>query len=165
MVLSTQELLGGNSSYVRLSILKQLFLVILGAYLNLVVKSYTLTTLSSVMILQTFTIPSAIILSILFLKVKYKWNHYLSLLFCAGGFSLTVLNDFYLNKQEDGKEKNPFGTSALFGDLLVLGGSFFYALSNILQEYFLKTGADVFNYVSHLGLFGCLIALAESMIF
>lgn len=74
-----------------------------------------------------------------------------------------VLNDVFLNKYNQ-DEANPFSTSALLGDLLVLGGAFLYATSNILQEYFLESGADVFNYLSHLGLFGCLITLAESFI-
>ena len=36
--------------------------------------------------------------------------------------------------------------------------------SNILQEYLIKSGADVFNYLGFLGLFGTLITLLESFL-
>ena len=78
---------------------------------------------------------------------------------------MTVINDIYFKKETPSSKQNAFSTSAIFGDLLTLGGSFLYALSNILQEYLLKSGGDVFNYLGHLGVFGCLIAMAESCAF
>lgn len=36
--------------------------------------------------------------------------------------------------------------------------------SNILQEYLLKSGADVFNYLGFLGLFGTILTLFESLV-
>jgi len=47
---------------------------------------------------------------------------------------------------------------------MVLGGAFLYATSNILQEYLIKSGADVFNYLGFLGIFGTLITLLESFL-
>ena len=46
---------------------------------------------------------------------------------------------------------------------MVLGGSFLYALSNILQEYLIHKGEDVYNYIGFLGLFGTIISIIEAM--
>jgi len=79
------------------------------------------------MIMQTFTIPFAIILSVIFLKIKYRWNHYLSLLFCVAGFSCVIVNDIYLIRKKGDDESKSFSTQAIFGDILVIGGAFLYA--------------------------------------
>ena len=47
---------------------------------------------------------------------------------------------------------------------MALSGAFLYALSNILQEHFLKSTQDVHHYLGFLGLFGSLIAFIESVI-
>jgi hypothetical protein len=44
-------------------------------------------------------------------------------------------------------------------------GAFLYALSNILQEHFLKNKRDIFHYLGFLGLFGFIITIIEAAIF
>eukprot|EP00347_Sterkiella_histriomuscorum_P000674 403374935 len=126
----------------------------------LIVKSYLYTSITSVMLLQVFSIPSALCLSIFFLKIRYRFNHYLALLFCAAGVAFSIVNDIVLHPKESGQDDNTL--EALYGDLMVLVGAFLYATSNILQEHLIKTGADVFNYLGFLGLFGMIITALES---
>jgi len=77
------------------------------------------------MLLQVFSIPSALVLSIFFLKIKYRFNHYLSLLFCAAGVACSIVNDVVLNPKIDDEQTDSF--DALYGDIMVLCGAFLYA--------------------------------------
>mmetsp|Transcript_11028 Transcript_11028/g.12404 ORF Transcript_11028/g.12404 Transcript_11028/m.12404 type:complete len:91 (+) Transcript_11028:167-439(+) len=43
------------------------------------VKAYSLTTLTSVMIILVFTVPSTMMISCVFLKVEYAPTHFVSL--------------------------------------------------------------------------------------
>ena len=49
----------------------------------------------------------------------------------------------------------------MIGDVMALAGAFLYALSNILQEHFLKSREDVHHYLGFLGLFGTIITFLE----
>ena len=77
------------------------------------------------MLIQVFSIPSALFLSLVCLLVRYRINHYLSLLFCACGVICSVVNDVILKEESD---ESKFTLNALWGDLMVLGGAFLYAL-------------------------------------
>ena len=77
------------------------------------------------MLLQVFAIPSALALSMIFLGIRYYWNHYVALIFCAGGVACSVLNDLVLNPTQ---KQNEFTLTAFWGDIMVLGGAFLYAL-------------------------------------
>jgi len=115
------------------------------------------------MLLADFTIPSAVFLSVFFLKIAYRRAHYLALFLCLCGMSMSICNDLFVKKQvtaADGSTKNQ-----LIGDIMALGGAFLYASSNILQEHFLKSTGDVFHYLGFLGLFGLIISLVEAIIF
>lgn len=67
----------------------------------IVVKAYEFTSITSVMLLQVFSIPSALILSIAFLKVKYSKNHYIALVFCAAGVTCSLINDVVINPRKE----------------------------------------------------------------
>jgi drug/metabolite transporter (DMT)-like permease len=54
------------------------------------------------------------------------------------------------------------GSHPLFGDLLALLGGFLYALENVLQEHYIKSTADVLNFLGFIGLFGLIISFAEA---
>ena len=93
--------------------------------MQIVVKSFEYTSITSVMLLQVFSIPSALVLSITFLKVKYSSNHYIALLFCAAGVSCSVIKDV-IKKSQDGTEVG-VDMDALIGDLMVLLSAFMFA--------------------------------------
>jgi uncharacterized membrane protein len=46
------------------------------------------------MIIEDFSVPSAVILSIVLLKVKYKLSHYVGIFICIIGISIGFINDF-----------------------------------------------------------------------
>ena len=129
----------------------------------LIVFAYNFTSITSVMLLEDFTIPSAFLLSVFFLKVKYSNTHKFALLLCIAGMTFSICNDVFVKDQT--AEQEPVPNSSILGDVMALSGAFLYALSNILQEHFLKTTRDVHHYLGFLGLFGVVITLVEATIF
>ena len=64
----------------------------------LIVKAYNYTSITSVMLLEDFTIPSVLLLSLFFLKIKYKKIHFTAIAFCFCGMSISIFNDFYIKQ-------------------------------------------------------------------
>jgi len=46
------------------------------------------------MIIEDFSVPSAVVLSLIFLKAKYGVSHYLGIFICVIGISIGFINDF-----------------------------------------------------------------------
>lgn len=67
----------------------------------LILNSYLNTSITSVMLLEDFTVPSAFILSVIFLKVKYNRIHYLGILIVGCGIACSVSNDAFVKKNND----------------------------------------------------------------
>ncbi|KAF0981476.1 hypothetical protein FDP41_012133 [Naegleria fowleri] len=103
-----------------------------------VVKAYQYTTITSVMLLDCFTIPCVMILSALFLNRSYRWTHIVGVLICLGGLALLVLSD-YLNHVQQGEKNDRPWYYVLIGDAFCIIGSACYAISNVAQEYAVKT--------------------------
>ena len=124
----------------------------------LIIYAYTMTSITSVMIIEDFSIPSAVVLSIIFLKVTYFKKHWLGITICLVGISIGFLNDFlYFNETSEAKRP-------ILGDICALTGAFLYATENVLQEYLLKKNEDVFNFLGFIGLFGSLLTFAYALI-
>ena len=106
----------------------------------LVVKAYQYTTITSVMLLDCFTIPSVMLLSFLFLNRTYRWTHIVGVLICLTGLGLLVLSDYLRSISEEHHQtsENPW-YYLLMGDAFCIVGSFCYAISNVAQEYALKS--------------------------
>ena len=100
-----------------------------------IVHSYELTSITSVMLLTDFAIPSAVFLSLCLLKIKYIRLHYFALGLCFIGMACSLSNDFFIKKNN---ETNQNISNQILGDILALIGSFGYALNNILMEKYLK---------------------------
>lgn len=60
----------------------------------LVVAAYTKTSITSVMIIGDFSIPSAVLLSLIFLKIRYTRLHYIAIVILCCGISIGFTNDF-----------------------------------------------------------------------
>ncbi|KUF99272.1 hypothetical protein AM588_10008509 [Phytophthora nicotianae] len=99
----------------------------------LVVCAYKYTSISSVMLLDCFTIPVVMLLSTVFLRAKYTRSHFVGVLFCLVGISVLVISDVIRDQ-----ETMSWDVSALYGDFLCLFGSAVYACSNVGQEYLVK---------------------------
>ncbi|CAL5337011.1 unnamed protein product [Camellia sinensis] len=94
---------------------------------KLVVKAYQYTSVTSVMLLDCWSIPSVIFLTWFFLKTKYRFKKYIGVAICVAGLVVVVFSDVHSNNRSGGS--NP-----LKGDMLVIAGSTLYAISNVSED-------------------------------
>ncbi|KAF8701094.1 hypothetical protein HU200_033746 [Digitaria exilis] len=116
----------------------------------IVVKAYQYTSITSVMLLDCWSIPCVIVLTWIFLKTKYGLRKFIGVGVCVAGLILVVFSDVHASDRAKGP--NP-----LKGDLLVIGGSMLYAISNVTEEYFVKKSSRV-EVMAMLGVFGAIIS-------
>ncbi|KAH7474088.1 hypothetical protein PRIC1_014401 [Phytophthora ramorum] len=126
----------------------------------LVVCAYKYTSISSVMLLDCFTIPVVMLLSSVFLRAKYTRSHFVAVLFCLVGISVLVISDVIRDE-----ELASWDVSALYGDFLCLLGSAVYACSNVGQEYLVKKENRRMEFLGLVGLFGFLISSMQAVYF
>lgn len=126
----------------------------------LVVWAYQYTSLTSIMLIDCFTIPCVMVLSKLFLKAEYGARHALGALVCGIGLGLTVLSDAMPSASP--KDSSP--RNKVYGDLLALGGATLYAVSNVAQEATVKR-ADPLTLLSRLGMAGAIVSIVQAIAF
>lgn len=119
----------------------------------LVVKAYQFTSLTSVMLLDCWAIPSVIFLTWMFLRTKYRFKKFAGVAICIAGLALVVFSDVHAADRTAGS--NP-----VKGDLLVIFGSMLYAVSNVGEEFLVKTG-DRTELMAMLGVFGAIISACQ----
>ncbi|XP_072965054.1 uncharacterized protein [Typha angustifolia] len=119
----------------------------------LVVKAYQYTSLTSVMLLDCWTIPCVIFLTWLFLNTKYGLRKFIGVAICVGGLVLVVFSDVHAGDRAGGPKP-------LKGDMLVIAGSMLYAVSNVGEEYVVKKG-DRIELMAMLGLFGAVVSACQ----
>ena len=124
----------------------------------LVLEAYNYTTITSVMLLDCFTIPCAMLLSYLFLGCRYNYKHLLGTGICLLGLACIVINDSLREVDDD----TGTGSNPLKGDILCLGAAVFYASSNVLQEHLVKFH-DREEFLGYLGCFGFVLAAIQCM--
>ena len=133
----------------------------------IIMKAYLYTSMASIALLDAFTIPSAVFLSTLFFGIRYNRRHFLGVAFCFIGVGLSFWSDLRNEKEQANNitaNENPY-PHALWGDLLVLSGSFLYALSNVIQESIVKEKMDRVEYLGMLGVFGAIITFLQLCMF
>lgn len=123
----------------------------------LVVKAYQYTTLTSVQLLDCFTIPTVLLLSRFLLRIKYKWIHVTGVVICLVGVSCLVWADI-----EEGVPLG-LGNDRLIGDVLCLAGAFLYGLSNVAQEFLVKT-FDMVEFLGMIGVWGAVITGIQALV-
>jgi solute carrier family 35 protein F1/2 len=123
----------------------------------LVLKAYNYTTITSVMLLDCFTIPCAMALSFIFLGYRYTSRHLLGMLICLSGLACIIISDSI-----QGSSRGENSSNATFGDVLCLSGAALYASSNVLQEALVKR-YDRDAFLGYLGSFGMLLAFTQCM--
>ena len=121
----------------------------------LVISAYNYTTVTSIMILDCFTIPCVMIISYYYLHYKYTYKHILGALLCTSGVGIIVLCDSTLSSDTNVTTTITTTTNLFLGDVLCLCGSMLYACSNVLQETLVKTN----NREEFLGFLGMLLSL------
>ncbi|PWA72357.1 hypothetical protein CTI12_AA271380 [Artemisia annua] len=117
----------------------------------LVVKAYQYTSITSIMLLDCWAIPSVIVLTWLFLKTRYRFQKIAGVVICVAGLVLVIFSDVHA------ADRSQSGSSPIKGDFLVLAGATLYAVSNVSEEFFVKT-ADRIELMAMLGLFGAIIS-------
>ena len=131
---------------------------VLAAFLDvngnfLFIKAYDYTSITSIMILDCFTIPSAMLLSYLFLSVRYSLTHLQGIVICVSGLVCIVVSDL-----RDSKSSAATGSSNQFlGDMMCILGSILYASSNVLQEHLVRKGLRE-EYMGNVGVCGIVMS-------
>lgn len=116
----------------------------------LVVMAFQKTSMTSVALLDQFSIPVAVILTKVLGLATYKMGHGIGVCLCIGGLSLLILSDS--NGDDESSHEH-----SLLGDCLVLVGASLYGAANVLQESFLRD-IDWKTLLANLGLWGSLIS-------
>ena len=80
---------GNQSPYNRYSFL----------WIFLIITAFNYTNYTSIALLDSFTIPSAMLLSSIFLKCKYNYWHYVGTMACLCGLICVVISDFLVKSQ------------------------------------------------------------------
>jgi solute carrier family 35, member F1/2 len=121
----------------------------------LIVTAFRYTNITSVMLLDCFTIPNVMLLSWLFLKARYTARQYAGVVVCLVGLATLVVSDALTESREDGS--NP-----LLGDALTVSATVLYAVSNVGQEHFVKS-QSMLEWLAFIGTFGFIISVAQTM--
>ncbi|KAE9618604.1 hypothetical protein Lal_00047674 [Lupinus albus] len=124
----------------------------------LVVKSYQFTSVTSVMLLDCWSIPCVILLTWIFLKTKYRYKKLTGVALCVAGLVLVVFSDVHSGDRASG------GSNPLKGDLIIIAGATLYAVSNVSEEFLVKN-ADRVELMAMLGLFGAIFGAIQISVF
>jgi drug/metabolite transporter (DMT)-like permease len=117
----------------------------------LVTKAYQLTSLTSVTLLDCFTVPAVMALSVVVLRRRFAPQQYVAAALCIVGLTVLVVSD----RQASGSPG-----SVLLGDALVILGACLYAVCNVLQERLLAA-APFQEVLAMLGCWGALLSLLQ----
>ncbi|XP_067051425.1 solute carrier family 35 member F1-like [Acropora muricata] len=137
---------------------KYFFLALFDVEANfLVVKAYQYTNLTSIQVLDCFSTASVLVLSWIFLKVRYQCLHYSGVVICLIGIACLVIADYF------GSRNYGAGKSQAIGDILVLCGAIMYGISNVAQEFVVKNFSRV-EFLGMLGFFGTIISAIQMIL-
>ena len=124
----------------------------------IIIEAYKHTSITSVMLLDCFAIPFAMVLSYFLLNARYKTFHLVGGVVCMIGMGVSVISDVLHNPSPD-TYSNP-----LLGDMLTILAASLYACSNVLQERLLiDVNRDEF--LGMLGFFGFFLTSFQIFIF
>lgn len=126
------------------------FVDVQGNYL--VNKAYQYSSITSVTLLDCWTIPWVIILTWIFLGTRYSLWQFFGAALCIVGLGLVLLSDAGVG--------GGGGSRPLLGDILVIAGTLFFALSNVGEEFCVKK-KDRVEVVTMIGIFGLLVSVCE----
>lgn len=131
------------------------FLDVEGNYLA--VKAYQYTSITSVMLLDCWTIPCVLLLTWLILKTRYAVSHFVGVAICVGGLVMVIFSDVHA------ADRSSSGSNVILGDFLVICASMFYAISNVSEEFVVKK-VDQVEFLAHIGMFGAVISACQLLL-
>jgi solute carrier family 35 protein F1/2 len=129
----------------------------------LVVLAFRYSSVTSITLLDCWSIPVAVVLTRILSLAAYKKGHYSGAILCVFGLAILVITDRQINSgsESDDEEINKF--SFFWGDFLVILGASLYAGCNVLQEHLL---GDVkpSELLCMLGIFGLIFSICQSVL-
>lgn len=132
------------------------FLDVEGNYF--VVLAYRYTTILSAQLINFWAIVVVVILSFIFLHVRYRIPQILGILICCGGMGVLLASDAMGGVAITGMP------TELKGDLFMLLGATMYGISNVLEEFFVSK-KPIFEVIGQLAFWGMLINGTQAGIF
>lgn len=122
------------------------------------VSAFRITSVTSVTLLDSWSIPMVLAFTTLFGLATYRRGHYTGAALCIFGLIMLVVTDQRQSKGGDQLQQNP-----ILGDALVILGTTLYAACNVLQEHLLQ-GIQASKVLFMLGVFGALISLVQGIV-
>ena len=116
------------------------------------------TTILSAQLINFWAIVVVVIVSLIFLRVRYKLFQYLGILICIGGMGLLIGSDHIT-----GANGGP-ASDELKGDLFALLGASFYGLANVVEEFFVSK-RPLYEVIGQMAFWGMLINGTQTGIF
>lgn len=123
-----------------------------------VVLAYRYTTILSAQLINFWAIVVVMIISLIFLKVRYHWTQYIGILICIGGMGILFGSDHVT-----GNNNYP-AANQLKGNLFALLGATFYGLANTFEE-FLVSKRPVYEVIGQLAFWAMIINGVQAGIF
>jgi solute carrier family 35 protein F1/2 len=125
-----------------------------------IVLAYEYTTMLSAQLINFWAIVVVVIISFLFLKVRYHITQIAGIAVCIGGMGVLIASD-HITGTNGGDVSSG---NQLKGDLFALLGASFYGLTNTAEEYFVSK-RPVYEVLGQLSFYGCIIDGVQSAIF
>lgn len=125
-----------------------------------IVLAYQYTTMLSAQLINFWAIVVVVVLSFLFLRVRYHITQILGIIICIGGMGVLIASD-HITGTNGG---NVSSGHQLKGDMFALLGATFYGLTNTAEEYFVST-RPVYEVLGQLSFYGVIIDGVQSAIF
>ena len=117
-----------------------------------------LATILSVQLINFWAIVVVVVVSLIFLRVRYRVAQYIGIIVCVGGMGLLIGSD-HITGANTGE-----ASDALKGDLFALLGASFYGLSNVVEE-FAVSKRPMYEVIGQLAFWGVIINGVQMGIF
>ncbi|CAG8700938.1 10663_t:CDS:2, partial [Gigaspora rosea] len=92
-------------------------------------KGFAYTNSFSMTLLDAWATPVVVVLSLIFLKVRFHPSQYIGVIICLAGLGLVA----YCDSRDAGSVAA--GPNPALGDIFALIGATFYGISNVYEEY------------------------------
>ena len=126
-----------------------------------IVLSFRYTSVTSVVLLNQFSIPMAATLTWFAGLAKYSFGNMAGITCCLLGLLVLTSSDIFLHSNsavDRGRGINP-----LMGDSLALFAAMIYASANVFQELLLER-ASASDVLGNLGMYGAIISLVQGLL-
>ena len=142
------------------------FLDVQACYCTILAFKYT--PMTSVTLFASLAVPSAMVLSKLFLGRSFGVVHFLGVSMCMIGVVYNVLADYHVDEMLDGNTTNTTTAdqdeypNRLFGDFLAIMGGIIYGIVDVVAEGVLKADkGDTTEFLGMLGFFASIISMTQ----